>query len=216
MSEMKKRTRYGSVMMEFVLVMPLLFVMIMGVLQIAHIWMARQVVHYAAYCAARSTLTANTKVFSDQAVAYNAAYRVCAWIAFDDTADGSAQEVTEIPGWGKIPFSSSVKKRTRVYTGITDLPYAAALKHSPWQTRAVVEFDFALLMPVAGQMMSYLAKQDAGSVAGQIRSGAIGVRPGVGWSGQEEKKNYPYPYITLKEMCVLPKPYNTAIYPVSL
>jgi TadE-like protein len=213
---MKKNATHGSAMMEFVLVMPLLFVMIMGVLQIAHIWMARQVVHYAAYCAARSTLTANTKVMKDQFVARNAAYRVCSWIAFDDTADGSSQDVTEIPGWGKIPFSNSVKKRTRVYTGITDLEYAGALSTCPWQTRAVVEFDFALLMPVAGQMMSYLAKQDASSVAGQIRSGSIGVRPGVGWTGQEEKKNYPYPYITLKEMCILPKPYNTAIYPVSL
>jgi len=37
--KMKKCTDSGSVMMEFVLVMPLLFVMIMGVLQIAHIWM---------------------------------------------------------------------------------------------------------------------------------------------------------------------------------
>lgn len=214
--KMKKRTDNGSVMMEFVLVMPLLFVMIMGVLQIAHIWMARQVVHYAAYCAARSTLTANTKLLKDQSVARNAAYRVCAWIAFDDTADGSVQDVTEIPGWGKIPFSDSVKKRTRVYTGLTDWEYAGSMSTCPWQTRAVVEFDFALLMPVAGQMMSYLSKQDAGSVAGQIRSGTIALSPGVGWSGQEEKKNYPYPYITLREICILPKPYNTAIYPLSM
>lgn len=202
--------------MEFVLVMPLLFVMIMGVLQIAHIWMARQVVHYAAYCAARSTLTANTQLFQDQAVARNAAYRVCAWIAFDDEGDGDAQDVTEIPGWGKIPFSESVKKRTRVVTGFTDVEYSGMLSACPWQTRAVVEFDFALLMPVAGQMMSYLVKQDASAVSGQIQSGEIAVRPGMGWTGQEEKKNYSYPYITLKEMCILPKPYSTAIYPLSM
>ena len=196
--------------------MPLLFVMIMGVLQVAHLWMARQVVHYAAYCVARSTLTANHSLFRDQPVATDAALRVCAWIAFDDEGDGDAQEVTEIPGWGKIPFSESVKKRTRVYTGYSDTEYVGMMGTCPWQTRAVVEFDFALLMPVAGQMLSYLKKPSADEVAQQIRGGVIAVKPGMGWTGQEEKKNYSYPYITLKEMCILPKPYSTAIYPLSL
>jgi hypothetical protein len=203
-------------MMEFVLVMPLLFVMIMGVLQIAHIWMARQVVHYAAYCAARSTLTANNMLFRDQGVARDAALRVCAWIAFDDEGDGGSQDVTEIPGWGTIPFSGSVKKRTRVYTGYSDTEYVPMLGACPWQTRAKVEFDFPLLMPVAGQMMSYLFKEDADAVAQKIRAGELAVKPGVGWTGQEEKKDYSYPYITLKEMCILPKPYSTGIYPLSM
>jgi len=202
-------------MMEFVLVMPLLFVMIMGVLQIAHIWMARQVVHYAAYCAARSTLTANHDLLRDQGVATDAALRVCAWIAFDDEG-GAGQDVTEIPGWGTIPFSGSVKKRTRVVTGYTDSEYMGMMGACPWQTRAVVEFDFALLMPVAGQMMSYLVKPSGDAVAQQIRAGIIAVKPGMGWTGQEEKKNYAYPYITLKEICILPKPYSTAIYPLSM
>lgn len=201
--------------MEFVLVMPLLFVMIMGVLQVAHIWMARQVVHYAAYCAARSTLTANHDLMRDQSVATDAALRVCAWIAFDDDG-GAGQDVTEIPGWGTIPFSGSVKKRTRVVTGYTDSEYMGMIGACPWQTRAVVEFDFALLMPVAGQMMSYLVKPSGDAVAQQIRAGIIAVKPGMGWTGQEEKKNYSYPYITLKEMCILPKPYSTAIYPLSM
>ena len=86
----------------------------------------------------------------------------------------------------------------------------------PWQTRAKVEFDFPLLMPVAGQMMSYLFKEDPDSVAQKIRAGELAVKPGVGWTGQEEKKDYSYPYITLKEMCILPKPYSTGIYPLSM
>jgi hypothetical protein len=213
--KMKLIRHTGSAMMEFVLVMPLLFVMIMGVLQVAHIWMARQVVHYAAYCAARSTLTANHDLMRDQSVATDAALRVCAWIAFDDDG-GAGQDVTEIPGWGTIPFSGSVKKRTRVVTGYTDSEYMGMIGACPWQTRAVVEFDFALLMPVAGQMMSYLVKPSGDAVAQQIRAGIIAVKPGMGWTGQEEKKNYSYPYITLKEMCILPKPYSTAIYPLSM
>ena len=43
--------------METVIVMPLLVALIFGALQLAHIHVARQVVSYAAYAAARSTLS---------------------------------------------------------------------------------------------------------------------------------------------------------------
>jgi len=42
--------------MEFVIVFPLLVVLLLGVFQFTHIWVARQVVHYGAYCAARAGL----------------------------------------------------------------------------------------------------------------------------------------------------------------
>jgi len=46
----------GAVMLEFVLVFPVFFVVLMGVIQFAHLWIAKQVVHYAAYAAARAAL----------------------------------------------------------------------------------------------------------------------------------------------------------------
>lgn len=46
----------GAVLAEFVLAFPVVLVLIFAVIQFAHICMARLVVHYAAFCAARSAL----------------------------------------------------------------------------------------------------------------------------------------------------------------
>ena len=50
------RSSSGTVMMEFVIAFPLLVVLMLGIFQFAQIWSARQVVHYAAFCAARAAL----------------------------------------------------------------------------------------------------------------------------------------------------------------
>ena len=43
-------------MLECVLAFPLILTLMLGCMQIAHIWVAREVTVYAAYCAARATL----------------------------------------------------------------------------------------------------------------------------------------------------------------
>jgi hypothetical protein len=50
------RVSSGTVTMEFVISFPLLVVLMLGIFQFTHIWVARQVVHYGAYCAARAGL----------------------------------------------------------------------------------------------------------------------------------------------------------------
>lgn len=255
---MTGKTENGSAMLEFVLIMPILFVMIMAVMQLAHIWMARQVVKYAAFCAARSTLSCNA--VSAHAHARDAARQVCAWITFAEDAEdleksggssprpywwdpgqisvpgsesyvlsinsvnaGLDRNITdkeeEIPGWGKIPHSSSLDKRIRVYAGLYDLSGYSYIY--PWETRATVEFDFPLLMPVAGKMLSFLVKKDYDEIKDKLNSGEIGFHVGRGWTGQQEllesekdHEKHAFPYITLRETCILPKPYNTAVYPV--
>ena len=255
---MIEKNERGSAAVEFVLTMPILFVMIMAVMQLAHIWMARQVVKYAAFCAARSTLTCNA--VTAHAHARDAAKQVCAWITFADDAEAldqsgdssprslwwnaadigvpeAAAYVTdvnaikasldenvtklemEIPGWGQIPHSSSLDKRIRVYAGLYDL----SGYNYPWETRATVEFDFPLLMPVAGKMLSFLVKKDyEDEIKEKLNTGEIGFHVGRGWTGQQEllesEKDYEkhaFPYITLRETCILPKPYSTAVYPVT-
>ena len=246
-------------MLEFLLVMPLLFVMIMAVLQLAHIWTARQVVKYAAYCAARATLTSNQAMALRHANA--AAKQVCAWITFSEPASelkkvrGGTSVISDpflrdvsvtnaentvnnlnslqgqlaqsvlnsevaIPGWGTIPGSSSLNSRLRVYGD-----YKSDTLHSslyPWQSRVTVEFDFPLLMPVAGKMLSYLVNQEWKPLKKDLDSGSAGYLPVRGWTGQQEilsiEKEYEkhaFPYITLRETSIVPKPYSTDAYPVT-
>ena len=178
--------------MEFVLVMPLLFVLIMGVLQVAQVWTARQVTHYAAFCAARATLVANGSQVSARALA--SAKQVCGWMAFSD--DGG--NALSVAGWGTVPHSAELDKRVRAT--VKDGSAIGA----PWLSGAEVSFDFNLLIPVAGTMMGWLAKHG---------SAGTDYRPVSGWTGQHEHGQYGGPYITLTETVWLPKPYSTRRYP---
>lgn len=213
---MKARLDEGSVLLETVFAMPIIFVLVMGVLQIAHIWMARQVVKYAAYCAARSTLTSNA--VSAHGHAYEAARQVCAWITFSEKAEESqdvVEDEVEIPGWGKIPHSGSVDRRLRVEAGL----FSAYNLLSPWETRATVEFDFPLLMPIAGRMLSFLPTVSSDELQKGLSDGSIDYAVVRGWTGQqnvlasEEDEANASPYITIRETCILPKPYSTGVYP---
>lgn len=257
------RNDKGAVLLEFLLSMPLLFVMIMTVLQFAHIWMARQVVKYAAYCAARSTLTCNQTMAHTHARA--AAKMVCAWITFSEpaselariragrassadpflrdvsyrNAEGTVSDLNavksqvsrqvenlemKVPGWGGIPGSSSLDRRIRVYAGNTTMDSLDLLHRLsyPWKTRATVEFDFPLLMPVVGKMLSYIVKRDYAKIKSEYNNGSLGFHPVSGWTGQKEVidsergyKEHALPYITLRETCILPRPYSTNSYPVT-
>ena len=55
----------GSVMLEFVIAFPLVLVMVFACIQFSQIWIARMVVHYGAYCAARSALVCKDGSSSD-------------------------------------------------------------------------------------------------------------------------------------------------------
>ena len=54
-------------MLEFVLAFPLILALMLGCIQFAHIWMGRQVVNYAAFCAARAALVSEKSEYRDAA-----------------------------------------------------------------------------------------------------------------------------------------------------
>jgi len=190
---MKTSSKQGSLLVEFVFAMPLLFILIMGVVQIAQIWTARMVTHYAAFCAARATLVANDS--AAQAKALDAAKQVCAWMAFDD--DGS--NGGNVPGWGDVPHSAGLGSRVRVRV------MEGSAVGAPWLKGAEVQFDFNLLIPVAGTMLGYLSRNAVGNAD---------YKPAMGWTGEHEHGSYSGPFITLKETVWLPKPYSTRRYPL--
>jgi Flp pilus assembly protein TadG len=128
-------------MLEFVLSFPLVLMLILACLQMAHLLMAREVVHYAAYCAARSALVSGD-LAEAQVAAQRAASAVCAWITM-----GSHLGESVIPGWGRIPGSGGVTARTRV----------VLREESPWNIQATVEHDFGLMMPIVGPIMANLS-----------------------------------------------------------
>jgi hypothetical protein len=65
----------GSVMLEFAIAFPLVLVMMLACIQFSQIWIAKMVVHYGAYCAARTALVCKTDEYNGAPA--HAAAQVC-------------------------------------------------------------------------------------------------------------------------------------------
>ncbi len=202
--------RRGSVLMEFIIVAPLMLLLVSMILQFSQIWIAREVTAYAAYCACRSALSVDPTGGEAWSGAQKAAELACSWmclaglpgttqassggssetvslakfhdaegvdesttVTFDDGSGVSGEIV--IPGWGSIPGSNSAHTRVAV----------TALELGPPYVRATVTFQFPLMLPFAGTLLS-----------------GWGDGWGVGGS---------YPSILLTETAVLPRPTRLAL-----
>lgn len=177
-------------MLEFVLAFPLILTLIMGCMQFAHLWMGRQVVHYAAFCAARAALVCEEGEW--QNAGKQAAEQVCAWVV-----NGmSAGEVDkQVPGWGDISGSGGVARKTKV----------TIEKYGQWNVKATVEHDFALIMPIAGPMIGWLCNPWEGEGSGNEyleqqadQTGNVG-----------DADMIRYAHVRFKETVYMSKPYVT-------
>jgi Flp pilus assembly protein TadG len=176
-------------MLEFVMSFPLILILVFGCIQFAHLWVARQVVFYSSYCAARAALVSHQHE-QDEA-AQRAAEQVCAWIVKGHSA-GEADK--EIPGWGAIPGSGAVERKTVVKTA--DVPR--------WNVRANVRHSFALIVPVAGPVIAWAVnpwKENAQWVEQQAdKTGNMGTADLLF-----------HPHVILRADAVIPKPYITIL-----
>lgn len=140
----------GSMLMETVIVMPLLLALIFGILQLAHIYIARQISGYAAFAAARAALSAADGKEEEAALA--AAKRVLCWLTA--SADGFHDGVL-MPD----PDGEPVRKRIQDFR----------LKKNGWSREIELKFAFPLVFPLAAQIIAYrfdpvtLEKQNSGS-----------------------------------------------------
>ncbi len=171
-------------MLEFVLCFPLILTLILGAAQFGHIWMARQVVSYAAYAAARAALVAEEGEYEE--AGRQAAEQVCAWISVGQAA-GEAER--PIPGWGEIPGSGAADRKTQVTVEQLD----------DWNIKATVSFDLALVMPIAGAVIGWGVNPLQWE---ERRADATGDR-------HRHRDSVQYPHIRFEETVVLAKPYRT-------
>ncbi len=169
----------GSILMETLIAMPLLIALVFGVLQLAHIHIARQVVSYAAYAAARATLPAADG--KEEEAARKAAQRILCWLT--TSADGMRSGVL-MPD----PESKSVTGRILEFK-----------LSRPERAREIeLKFAFPLVMPLAAQIIAYqfnpvdFTKGQAGSHI----------------STQKFGDSFTGPHLIFHERISLPKPYT--------
>ena len=178
--------RAGSVTVECVLGFPLVLILALAVVQFAHIWVARQVVQYSAYCAARACLVCHKGEY--QAAAQQAAEQACAWVVKGHRA-GEPDKV--IPGWGGIPGSGAVKRKTR-----------AEVNDKGWNVEVTVQHDFGLIVPIAGPIIRWAVNPwQYGQEWLEQRADDTG---NIGMQDVLQ-----LPHIRFRERAVLPKPYVT-------
>ena len=214
--------------METVIVMPVLLLLIFGVIQFAHIWTARQMVAYAAFCATRAIMVVPDKDNEKDIAAQKAAEIALSWmnISDDKVIEGRSDKFSNcvsIPGWGRVGGSGfstggflhpqvDPKKYKRVLAEI--LPGCTGEEKdgdgNDIEVAAVrVRFLFPLIIPgMAVNKIIGNASRGAGALMhgsdfyGNLHDAALNPILIDGW-----------PYIELKETCVLPMPYSTVNFP---
>lgn len=176
--------------MEFVLAFPLVLTLLLGCMQIAHLWLARQVVQYAAFCAARAALVSRMESEEYKEAGRQAAEQACAWIVVGQAA---GEPEKRIPGWGTIPGTGAIGRKTKV----------TVEKLGSWNVKATVQFDFALVMPIAGPIIGWLVNPwQYGNEWTEQRADATG-------DAHRYADSIQYPHVRFEETVTLSKPYVT-------
>lgn len=170
--------RTGSILMETVLVMPLFLAMVMGALQFAHIYIGKQIVNYAAFSAARSTLSA--KAGDEQTKAEEAAKRVLSWLILAPEKETDGVLMPNYSGDDMKSHLLGVKVETK----------------EKWLKAVEVRFAFPLEFPLAAQIIRWGMNLPGYEFEKKHSVGIDLKLAGV-----------TTPHLVLTERCILPKPY---------
>lgn len=133
----------GSVMLEFVIAFPLVLVLVFACIQFSQIWIARMVVHYGAYCAARTTLVCKDGSNSD--APGKAAKQVCEllrqpWGA--KSGDRNSTEIDSSPQWNvTVTHTHTFSLITPIVGHIIAWGMNPWDDQSPWQSKFGKDID---------------------------------------------------------------------------
>ena len=99
-----RRCSRGQALVEYAIVFPVQLMLVLAIIQLAHIFVAKQVLEYSAFCGARAAL-----VDSD---AFRAACIPISAVA--GTSGVRSGGSIDVPGWGTLPRSQAAEEKTLV------------------------------------------------------------------------------------------------------
>ena len=189
----------GSVLMEAIICLPVLLLLSLGVAQFAHIWYCRTIVHYAAFSAARTAVTAPSGRETEQA--RRAAEIVCAPIVFSNPLNGTDFALPGItPSAPDSTFQDPIPGSGSIANNDQRILRVSVTETSLHNVRANVEFGVPLLFPLAGPVIGKTMKLfNGGSYSPSAGDGPGGIYQLVA-AGD-------YPRIILKEQVYMAKPF---------
>ena len=218
-------------MLEFALAFPVILVLMLGCVQFAHLWVARVVVHYAAYCAARAALVtvcgeegpskANDSWPTRQEMYYdgfqqNYCKNGSIGLGRDGLANSEAEwaankAASEICAWAVMGAEGTgndmqIPNWGKIpATDAAERKTRATIEVKGWNVIATVEHDFGLIAPIVGMMIAWGMNpwDETNPWRIQTQDVTLDVHKGIDL--------VPYPHIRLTETVSMPKPYKTDI-----
>lgn len=216
------KSRKGAALLEFVFCFPILFVLFLFAVQFAYIMITWQVVHYSAYMGARSAMTVNN--LQRKSRAETVAKRILAVVSGSpadskDAKDRADDKYIRLDGWGRLPNTKYLDQQVEVDIPLIDV--------DPRGLQCTVKFKMFLLVPVAGRIISFFAKEKKSEEEKKwekkLDEQAYALNPALlaqyanelEVKGSDKKEKLKYPYITLSATSVIAIPYATKFYPVA-
>lgn len=216
------KSRKGAALLEFVFCFPILFVLFLFAVQFAYIMITWQVVHYSAYMGARSAMTVNN--LQRKSRAETVAKRILAVVSGSpadskDAKDRADDKYIRLDGWGRLPNTKYLDQQVEVDIPLIDI--------DPRGLQCTVKFKMFLLVPVAGRIISFFAKEKKSEEEKKwekkLDEQAYALNPALlaqyanelEVKGSDKKEKLKYPYITLSSTSVIAIPYATKFYPVA-
>jgi Flp pilus assembly protein TadG len=157
----------GQALVEFAFAFPLQLLIIFAIVQLSLIFVARQVVSYAAFAGARAAMVAEDAEEAALRASRSAAL-VCSPIT-GLTIGGSnvswseatsSEAVIDIPGWGRVP-KSGVSARLKTFTHEPDFSQVG-------EVHVTVTHYYELVFPVVSKVFAWAAR--SGSEEGFLHS----------------------------------------------
>lgn len=194
-------TEDGQAMAEFAIAFPLQLLIIFAIMQLAMVYVAKQVVSYASYQAARSAVVADD--LNDAYVrASRASALICSPITGPTVAGSnfsvgelySGDNMIEVPGWGLLP-KSGISQRLKTHV--------SRLESYPdrGEVEVTVTHYYELTLPLVNHVFSWLVGGEAAGDADEV-TGPTGTTPYGGEREFEEAVgiwNVEAPHMRLRE-----------------
>ena len=188
-----RETDTGQAMVEFVIVFPVQFLVILAVIQLSLLYIAHIVVNHAAFSAARAVLVFDERGGGNaQKEAEDAARIVCSSIAGTSTKQEGGGRWVTVPGWGKLLRSKGASEKTQVQIFSRDKQIVVEVTH-----------DYELEIPVINYFFAYPWE---GFLGGW--SGNRGDYPGY-MNNEALERKYGAPHIQIHESCYMYKPWQS-------
>jgi hypothetical protein len=190
---MKTSRDGGSVLMEFVIILPLLCFFIFGLMQLALLCLAKQMTEYAAFSGARAAMVyppseycgEDGRFMAQGGVVHEAASRTLAWFGM---MPGGEHPVA-VAGWGDVPGSGHIGEQVFI-----DQEESGMLSDMPG-VRVTVRFRYPLLIPGVSALYRLLGHDDA--LTDESLEGLVETLPAM----------------TVVGTCMLPLPWRTDRFP---